>query len=117
MQDFKGILYTIIGNRIKVKRKEQGLSQEDLSFRLNLGRSSISNIEIGRHQIPLFTLYDLSILLKCNIYDIIPTYDEVIEVLNSEIKEYSKLLEAQNLNNSQRESVEEILKKIGKNDI
>ena len=116
MQDFKSILYKIIGDRIKSKRKELGLSQDDLSKHLNLGRSSISNIEIGRHQIPLSVLYELSILLKINVHNLLPTYEEVVELLNSKIKEYSKILEAKDLNSLQRESVEDILKNIGNYD-
>lgn len=116
MQEFKEVIYKIIGDRIKTKRKEQGLSQEDLSKHLKVGRSSISNIEIGRHQVPLYVLYEISSLLKLDVHDILPTYEEVVKSLNSDIIEYSKILEARNLSENQRESVESIIKDIGKND-
>lgn len=37
-----------IGKKIKTLRKTRGLSQEDLSIRLGVQRSTISNYEIGR---------------------------------------------------------------------
>lgn len=37
-----------IGNKIKILRKTRGLTQEQLSDKLNIGRATISNYEIGR---------------------------------------------------------------------
>lgn len=109
MQDFKSTLFIIIGERIKAKRKEQGMSQNDLSKHLKLGRSSISNIEIGRHQVPLSVLYEISQILKVSINYFIPPVEEVIQTLNSEKKEYSKILNSKKLNKDERDSVKEIL--------
>ena len=116
MQDFKNTLNKIIGLRIKSKRKDLNLSQDALAKYLDLRRTSISNIELGRHQIPLYLLYKLSVLLKTDIIEIIPTYNEIIELMDSEINEYSKILESKKLNNIERESVKNILKNIGNND-
>jgi transcriptional regulator with XRE-family HTH domain len=113
---FKSTLYKIIGDRIKVKRKEKGYSQDDLSKFLNIGRSSISNIEIGRHQVPLFSLYELSKFLNVSIYDIIPSYDEVLNTQNSYIKEYSKFINSKDLSETEKENVEDVLNNLGKND-
>ena len=112
MRDFKGILYYMIGNRIKSLRTERGLSQEDLSLHLNLSRASISNIEFGRHQIPLFLLYELSLFFKIGIYDLIPSNEEIQSKLNSNNPELSKFLDIQNLDLSQKESLENILNSI-----
>ena len=112
MRDFKGILYYIIGNRIKSLRTERALSQEDLSVQLNLSRASISNIELGRHQIPLFLLYELSLFFKIGIYDLIPTNEEIQSNLNSKNPELSKILDNQNLGLSQKESLENLLNNI-----
>lgn len=112
MRDFKGILYYIIGNRIKSLRTERALSQEDLSVQLNLSRASISNIELGRHQIPLFLLYELSLFFKIGIYDLIPTNEEIQSNLNSKNPELSKILDNQNLDLSQKESLENLLNNI-----
>lgn len=114
MQGFKDALYELIGRRVKSLRKQSEFSQEDLSNFLELSRSSISNIESGRHQIPLSTLYELSHLFKIGIHDLIPSYDEVSNFLNSKITDYTELLEAQDLNSSQRKNIEDLLKNIGK---
>lgn len=112
MRDFKGILYYIIGNRIKSLRTERSLSQEDLSFHLNLSRASISNIELGRHQIPLFLLYELSQFFKIGIYDLIPSNEEIQSILNSNNPDLSKILETQNLDLSQKVILKNILNSI-----
>jgi len=112
MRDFKGILYYMIGNRIKSLRAERSLSQEDLSLQLNLSRASISNIELGRHQIPLFLLYELSIFFKIGIHDLIPSIEEIQSNLNSSSPELSKILDTQNLDLSQKVNLENILNSI-----
>ncbi|MDX6188073.1 helix-turn-helix transcriptional regulator [Flavobacterium sp. Fl-318] len=112
MRDFKGILYYMIGNRIKSLRTERSLSQEDLSLQLNLSRASISNIELGRHQIPLFLLYELSLYFKIDIHDLIPSIEEIQSNLNSNSPELSKILDTQNLDLSQKVNLENILNSI-----
>lgn len=112
MRDFKGILYYMIGNRIKSLRTERSLSQEDLSLQLNLSRASISNIELGRHQIPLFLLYELSLYFKIDIHDLILSIEEIQSNLNSNSPELSKILDTQNLDLSQKVNLENILNSI-----
>jgi len=112
MRDFKGILYYMIGNRIKSLRTERSLSQEDLSLQLNLSRASISNIELGRHQIPLFLLYELTLYFKIDIHDLIPSIEEIQSNLNSNSPELSKILDKQNLDLSQKVNLENILNSI-----
>ena len=112
MRDFKGVLYYIIGNRIKSLRTKRGLSQEELSIHLNLSRASISNIELGRHQIPLVLLYELTIFFKISIYDLIPTNEEVQSNLNTNHPEFIKILDTQNLDLTQKESLENLLNSI-----
>lgn len=112
MRNYKSILYYMIGKRIKSLRTERNLSQEDLSLHLNLSRASISNIELGRHQIPLILLYELSLFFKIGIYDLIPTNEEVQSNFISNDPELSKILDKQNLGLSQKENLENILKHI-----
>ncbi len=102
----------MIGNRIKSLRTERSLSQEDLSLQLNLSRASISNIELGRHQIPLFLLYELSLYFKIDIHDLIPSIEEIQSNLNSNSPELSKILDTQNLDLSQKVNLENILNSI-----
>lgn len=39
-----------IGNKIKILRKVRGLTQQQLAEKLNVGRATVSNYEIGRRQ-------------------------------------------------------------------
>jgi transcriptional regulator with XRE-family HTH domain len=113
MEDFKIVLYQILGERIKLRRAELGLSQEYLAKEVNLGRTSISNIESGKHQVPLSTLYLLSKVLDIDIHLMLPTYMEIaekVETLNTDdIDEYVK---KENLNPSQKSDIENILKNL-----
>jgi len=43
--------HNAIGNAIAIRRRELGLTQEQLAFRVDLSRQSISNIEQGK-QVP-----------------------------------------------------------------
>lgn len=117
MNDFKSILYEIIGDRIKAKRKELGLNQIDLANSLKVARSSISNIEIGRHQIPLHLLYELCALLKVSISDILPTQEEIMQVVNSGLGDYAHYLQSRSyLDADEIKNVSDIIKNIGQND-
>lgn len=107
-ENFKNILYKIIGNNIKAKRKELNMSQENLALKMDVARSTLSNIEIGRHQIPLYTLYDLAELFHVDIFDIIPPYKTVLEDYNKNIDDFDKVL-SKKLNPEQLESVKQIL--------
>ena len=59
-------LSTFIGIKVKTRRKELGLTQEELGFKTKLSRPSIANIERGRTLITLNTLEYLCIGLDCH---------------------------------------------------
>ncbi len=83
-------LYASIGKKIKDSRKQARLSQEALAKKISLSRSSLSNIEIGKHQPSLYTLYELALALNCEIQDLLPSIEDYKSV--SEIDEkYSKI--------------------------
>jgi transcriptional regulator with XRE-family HTH domain len=54
------IIYSTVGERLKNLRKAQGLTQDEISIKVNLSRASINNIENGRHRIQLHILCDFS---------------------------------------------------------
>ena len=56
-------LYKIIGQTLKARREKLGMSQEQLAAQVNVGRTSIVNIETGRQRLPLHLLYDICIAL------------------------------------------------------
>lgn len=72
-----------IGTKIKEQRGKSELRQEDVANVLNLSRSSIVNIEIGRHGTTMHTLFSLCRLFKCTPNDLFPP----VEPLNFIIEE------------------------------
>ncbi len=59
MNEFNGLLY-FLGNRIRILRKEKGLSQEDFAFQCNLDRTYISDIERGKRNISVINLRNIA---------------------------------------------------------
>lgn len=53
------VFYRQVGENIRAKRKERGLSQEGLAKAIGLKRPSMSNIEKGRQNILLHTFRDI----------------------------------------------------------
>lgn len=62
--DVSDQLHVEIGERIKKRRKELGLSQKDLSFQCNFERTGLAMIETGRQGIPAYKLALLCVALN-----------------------------------------------------
>jgi transcriptional regulator with XRE-family HTH domain len=71
MQDPHGF-YKKVGDNIRAKRKERGLSQEGLAKAVGLKRPSMSNIEKGRQNILLHTFYDIAETLNLTANALLP---------------------------------------------
>ena len=56
--------YSVIGNRIKDKRKEKGYTQEDLAKKLKITVAYISRVERGTTKVNLTRLVELSNLFE-----------------------------------------------------
>ena len=113
MVTFREALYKLLGERIRKIREELSYSQEQIAKEISLGRASISNIEGGKHQIPLSTLYQLSRSLKKEIHMILPTYNEVIEKMNvSDIPDIKSVLEKEPLNKKTLSDLENLIKNL-----
>jgi len=54
--------YADLGRRVRTRRRELQLSQESLATKLNLKRTSITNLERGHQRISAFTFLKLA---KC----------------------------------------------------
>ncbi|WP_245744955.1 helix-turn-helix transcriptional regulator [Flavobacterium frigoris] len=68
--NFKEI-YIQIGNSIRDKRKERGLTQQQLADKdVKLDRSKISDIENGKEDFHFFTLLKICEALNMNIKDV-----------------------------------------------
>lgn len=72
----KDALYGVIGSRIRLFRGKQ-LSQQRLAELSGLSRASISNIEAGRHRVPLHQLLQIAQALNKPLNDLIPRWDEI----------------------------------------
>jgi len=73
------LLYKIIGERIRKRRLDAGLSQAELAEASGHLRTSITNIEAGRQKAPLHVLYELCGLLGIEPISIFPLREEVLE--------------------------------------
>ena len=60
------------GDKFKVKRKETGLSQDDVALHSGIDRSYIGRIERGEVNVSLEKVYLLAEVLKCKVKDLLP---------------------------------------------
>jgi transcriptional regulator with XRE-family HTH domain len=63
--DFEAQILVLIGGLIKKTREERGLSQEELSQRVNLNRATICRIENGKASISMVSLGKIAAALNC----------------------------------------------------
>ena len=113
MKSFSDTLYSMLGERIKKRREEVGLRQEALAKKINMSRTSISNIESGKHQIPLSKLYLLSNVLKYEIHFLLPTYEDINEYMDDfESSDIKTILTQKDLDKKEREDLEDLLKNL-----
>jgi len=66
-------LNKLIAEIIKKRRKELGMTQQDLANDVKLSVYHISNIENSNHTITIENLYDFSKALKCTMQELLPT--------------------------------------------
>jgi transcriptional regulator with XRE-family HTH domain len=57
----------ILGNRIRARRLELGLSQEGLANEAGLDRSYVGRIERGEHNLTFVSLVRLCRAMKCDV--------------------------------------------------
>lgn len=60
------------GEQVKARRKGLGYNQTQFGQLLGLTRTSVMNIESGRHSPTLEGFYKISCLLKCDPNDLLP---------------------------------------------
>lgn len=65
-------LYETIGAAVREARHRADLSQDDLANSVSLTRTSITNLERGRQQVPLHTLYDIAEAVGCAVKELLP---------------------------------------------
>lgn len=84
MSNFNSVLYQILGSRIKKRREDLQISQEELGKKAEIGRPSISNIEKGRQKPPLSVIYKICSHLDIDVHYIMPTFNEIEEAVKTE---------------------------------
>ena len=57
----------ILGQRIRQRRKDLGLSQEGLAHEAGLDRSYVGRIERGEHNLTFIALVKLARAMKCDV--------------------------------------------------
>lgn len=82
--------YKKIGENIKAKRRERGLSQEGLAKAVGLKRPSMSNIEKGRQNILLHTFCDIVDTLGASANTLLPERQPVEPMQMPDLTSYSK---------------------------
>lgn len=84
--------YVMIGKQIKKRRKDMGVTQEQLANYLDVNPSHISNIENGRAHPSLSALINIANYLKCSVDLFIASeYDCDLEKINSKVHSKSKI--------------------------
>src|SRR6202451_3568384 len=82
--------YKKVGEVIRTKRKERGLSQEGLAKAVGLKRPSMSNIEKGRQNILLHTFCDIVETLGANATTRLRKRQQVEIIQMPDLTSYSK---------------------------
>lgn len=72
-------LANVLGKKLRARRTELKISQDDLANEANIDRSYIGRIERGEVKISVEILYRLAPLLKCHPRDLLPDIKENAE--------------------------------------
>jgi len=76
-----------MGRLIRARRKKIDFTQDDLAQRVNLTRTSITNIERGRQKFQIHTLFDIARALEVSPTALIPLADfQELALVNEQIK-------------------------------
>lgn len=110
MAKFNSVLYEIMGSRIKKRREELKINQSDLGDSVDIGRSSIANIEKGRQKPPLSVIYKICKALDIEVHFVLPTYIEIEELVKAEDDNSLKIYyEKYNLNENLQREIDSLL--------
>lgn len=64
--------YIDLGDRLRSRREDMGLRQEDIGIRTGLSRTSVTNIEKGRQKILAHDLFIFAAALEIPAKDLMP---------------------------------------------
>lgn len=60
------------GKKLRIKRKEMGISQDKLALLADIDRSYVGRIERGEVNITLEKVYQLAEVLSCDVRELLP---------------------------------------------
>ena len=72
-------LYSHIGEQLKMHREKIGITQSELAERVQLERTSITNIERGKQKLPIHVLFGVCRALGVNPSEVLPRMDLITE--------------------------------------
>jgi DNA-binding XRE family transcriptional regulator len=68
-KEYEELVYKTFGVRVKSKRQAKGISQLDLAEAVGLSRTSLTNIENGRHKPVLHVAIKICQILKMKVVE------------------------------------------------
>jgi transcriptional regulator with XRE-family HTH domain len=77
-------LYREFGEILRAHRKAAGLTQSEVAERVQLQRTSITNIEKGRQHVPLHQLFRLASAVGAEPADLLPHASAAEELISAE---------------------------------
>lgn len=97
-------LYRQIGSTIKRRRKQLGLTQEQLAKQMSTSRASLANVETGRQNVLVHQLYSFAANLDLTVEDLLPPV-----VIENRTSSPSNFPLPKGLNRAQREQIARLL--------
>jgi transcriptional regulator with XRE-family HTH domain len=99
------IVYQLVGERIRELRERNEDSQFELAQKISISRSSISNIEKGRHPASLALLYDIATIYNSDINSLLPSIEQVTHEQQSPNIRINEILDDYDLGDSTRQQI------------
>ena len=84
------VFYKQVGENIRTRRKQLGLSQDGLAKAVGLKRPSMSNIEKGRQNILLHTFCDIAETLDSSANALLPARAQSVPTQMPDLTSFSK---------------------------
>ena len=91
-------LYTMFGSRVRALREKKNVTQEELARRVELSRTSITNIEKGRQRVLLHQVVEIADALDAKPSDLLPkgTPEEAGPALRDDVARVIETLKSEN---------------------
>ncbi len=93
-------IYRVFGSRLRELREQASVTQEELARRVDLSRTSITNIEKGRQRILLHQFVDLAEALNVDPTALMPEQGEAAPPLRKDVAKVIDLLKSETADKS-----------------